>query len=96
MSEIYENNPLLFKKGKKLAQGVGVESMGRKSYINGWTDRNTILERDDFAYDDVISNIDKTRWRIYERERIQYGKPASAYHQTAIAKDIANVKRKRG
>lgn len=96
MSEIYENNPLLFKKGKKLAQGTGINSMMDKSYKRGWTNKNTILERDDLNFNDFGMNLDKTRWRIYERERIQYGKPASAYHQTAIAKDIANVKKKRG
>lgn len=96
MSEIYENNPLLFKKGKKLAQGIGIDSMMDKSYKRGYTNKNTIMERDDFAYDDVGMNLDRTGWRIYERKRIQYGKPASAYHQTAIARDIASVKKKRG
>ena len=79
----------LFKKGKKLATGTGLHSMGVKSYKNKWNNRNTILEVMD------ESNLD-SRWNIYERQRIQDGKPASYYHQTAIARDINNVKKRRG
>ena len=79
----------LFEKGKKLATGHGLKSMGEKSYKNKWGTRNTILE--------VMDESDlNSKWNIYERQRVQSAKPASAYHQTAIAKDIANVRKKRG
>ena len=78
----------LFEKGKKLATGRGLKSMGEKSYKNQWNNRNTILEINDES--DLNS-----RWNIYERQRIQDGKPASHYHQTAIARDINNVKKRR-
>lgn len=78
----------LFKKGKKLATGRGLKSMGEKSYKNQWNNRNTILEINDES--DLNS-----RWNIYERQRIQDGKPASHYHQTAIARDINNVRKRR-
>lgn len=79
----------LFKRGKKLATGTGLKSMGEKSYKYKWNNRNTILEVKE------PSNID-SRWNIYERQRIQSAKPASHYHETAIARDIANVRKKRG
>lgn len=78
----------LFEKGKNLATGRGLKSMGEKSYKNQWNNRNTILEINDES--DLNS-----RWNIYERQRIQDGKPASHYHQTAIARDIKNVRKRR-
>lgn len=78
----------LFEKGKKLATGRGLKSMGEKSYKNQWNNRNTILEINDES--DLNS-----RWNIYERQRIQDGKSASHYHQTAIARDINNVRKRR-
>lgn len=85
----YQANEFLFKKGKKLATGTGIKSMGEKSYKNKWSNENTILEVKDTS--DLNS-----RWNIYERQRIQDGKPANHYHQTAIARDINNVKKRRG
>jgi hypothetical protein len=82
-------NSSLFKRGKKLATGRGLKSMGEKSYKYKWNDRNSILEVEEPS--DINS-----RWNIYERQMIQSAKPASYYHQTAIAHDIANVKKRRG
>lgn len=92
---MYEDHPSLFKKGRKLGQGTGLYSMMDKSYKKGWSNKNTIMERDDFKNESLDGNLDNTRWRIYERQRIQDGKPASHYHETAIARDIANVKKRR-
>lgn len=77
----------LFKRGKKLATGRGLKSMGEKSYKYKWNNRNTILEVEE------PSDID-SRWNIYERQRIQSAKPASHYHETSIARDIANVRKR--
>jgi len=100
MAYTYEDHPSLFEKGKKLAQGRGLDKMMDKAYKNKWTYKNSIVERDDFNGKDFFE-LDDTNWRIYERQRIQYGKPASethktAYNQTAIARDINNVKKRRG
>ena len=100
MAYTYEEHPSLFKKGKKLAQGRGLDKMMDKAYKNKWTYKNSIVERDDFNGKDFFE-LDDTNWRIYERQRIQYGKPTSeshmtAYNQTAIARDINNVKKRRG
>ena len=53
-----------YKIGKKLATGRGVNSMMDKSYKNGWSDKNTILEVKDPS--DLNS-----RWNIYEKTAIK-------------------------
>lgn len=52
-----------YKIGKKLATGTGVSSMMNKSYKNGWTRENSILEVKDPS--DLNS-----RWNIYEKTAI--------------------------
>lgn len=53
-----------YKIGKKLATGTGVGSMMDKSYKNGWTRENSILEVKDPS--DLNS-----RWNIYEKTAIK-------------------------
>lgn len=53
-----------YKIGKKLATGTGVSSMMDKSYKNGWTTENSILEVKDPS--DLNS-----RWNIYEKTAIK-------------------------
>ena len=63
MAKIYEDEPTKYKKGRLLAQGHGVFSMGDVSYKNKWSNNNTILE---------VSNPNDldSKWRIYERTAI--------------------------
>lgn len=88
----YEQHPSLFKKGKLLAKGDLLEVNGTAS--NPLRDiRKTILEG---TYETNAGYKPQSEHRVYERQRIQDAKPASYYHETAIARDIDNVKRKRG
>ena len=61
MSKLYNASPS--DKGALLARGHGIFSMLDKSYQNGWSDENSILEVDN--PDDGDS-----RWRIYQRKRL--------------------------
>ena len=79
----------LFKAGRKLASGRGLDDMFYESKQLKLNDRNSILEVKN------PSDLD-SKWNLYKRERINYGKPASHYHETAIARDINNVKKRRG
>ena len=88
----YERHPSLFKKGKLLAKGGLIEVNGTASNPR-FDIHKTILEGT------YVTNADykpQSEHRVYERQRIQYAKPASYYHETAIARDINNVKKRRG
>lgn len=79
MATIYEDEPDKFKKGRLLGQGRGINSMMDESYRNNWSNDNTILE---------VSNSGSldSRWKIYERKAIK---------ETAVMRDINNVKKRR-
>ena len=87
----FERHPSLFKKGKLLATGdfPDVLDLGKGRTYNP---RTTILEG---TYKTDANYKPESSHRVYERERIKSGKPASHYHQTAIARDINNVRKRR-
>lgn len=80
MAVSYEDEPNKYKKGGLLGYGKGVDDMMRESYMNNWKPDNTILEVDN------PKNIN-SKWRIYERKAIK---------ETAVMRDINNVKKRRG
>ena len=88
----YERHPSLFKKGKLLAKGESVID------VQGYATNPKVDLHKTFLEGTYVTNAGyrpQSEYRLYERERIKSGKPALHYHQTAIARDINNVRKRR-